>query len=172
MKAISILQNKITVVHNSAKVISYDKETFHQLEERVFEPPYQQVGRTISHCKVSKDGKFLAICYEDCNDIFVYNQFSTDFIGCLSGHSMKINAIIFSPKNDGVLVSCSDDTTFIAWSLITMQNLFNSSKQAGCIESFSFSASGTDALTCGWGSEIHFWKYQPPRVNTKNARKR
>ena len=172
MKAIAILETKLVVIYNSAKGITYDKETLEPQTERVFEPPFQLTSATIEHCKISKDGKFVAICYEECNDIFIYNQFSADYIGCLSGHKMKINEIAFSPKNDGILVSCSDDCTFIAWSLVLLEKVYQSPKQYGSLESFCFSSLGNEIITCGWGSEVHFWKYQPPRVNTKNARKR
>lgn len=48
-------------------------------------------------------------------EVRIWNHKSDRLIASLSGHTGKVNAVIWNPVNPHMLVSCSDDNTVRVW---------------------------------------------------------
>uniref|UniRef100_A0A0N5AHY7 LisH domain-containing protein n=1 Tax=Syphacia muris TaxID=451379 RepID=A0A0N5AHY7_9BILA len=56
-----------------------------------------------------------------CNeDVRIWNHKSDHLIASLSGHTGKVNTVVWNPTNPRMLVSCSDDNTVRVWASSTL----------------------------------------------------
>jgi serine-threonine kinase receptor-associated protein len=96
-----IIDSKLLVpCSNSVQLLSFDFELIDEI---------QDLPNKLESATLSKDGKILITCGEDC-DVRIYSMKEKKEMDCHKGHHGIVHSVAFSPTNDSY-VSGSDDAT-------------------------------------------------------------
>lgn len=121
----------------------------------------------------SPDGKILATGgstkyknkgQEDkTTTIYLWNTHNGELIDTLSGHTLRINHLIFSPDSR-ILVSESNDSAVKVWSLQTQQLLYTIPEKSGLINGIAISPDGKFLFCLGLNG-ISIWNLSTGELN-------
>lgn len=106
--------------------------------------------------KVSPDGRCFATSSSD-STIRVFNFETGEFITELSGHTMGISDIAFSPINADVIASCSDDMTIRLWSIEAKKCIKILKKHTYHVTTIKFTSKGNILISGSADETITIW---------------
>jgi len=83
----------------------------------------------------------------------------------LEGHESRVFTAVFSPVDDTLLATCSEDATCRLWDVVEGQELFCLREHTDAIYSVRFSPDGTHLLTSGSDGKIIIWDLRSLTLN-------
>lgn len=95
--------------------------------------------------------------------IYLWNTHNGELINTLSGHTLRINNLIFSPDSH-ILVSESNDSTVNVWNLQTQQLLYTIPEESGLITGIAISPDGK-FLFCLGSNGLSIWNLSTGELN-------
>jgi len=94
-----------------------------QITPNIEKAPFVGHAKTVSALSISYDSRLLASAsYDNC--VKIWNLSTSKLEKTLAGHHGKVNALCFSPKNDGLVLSAGSDHRVILWD-VSSGNLKN-----------------------------------------------
>ena len=78
-------------------------------------------------------------------------------VGELEGHESRVFKAVFSPIDDTLLATCSEDDTCRIWDVAQCKQLFCLQGHSEAVFSVNFSPNGSHLLTSGSDGKILIW---------------